>query len=448
MSTVDTILVDEVPGETRVALLSGGRLVEIVHDRDDPRWRVGAIHLGRVGQVVKGYEAAFVDVGIAQPAFLRLADAPERPVPGASLAVQIVRATAGPKGLTATGRLRLPGRRVDWLLDRPGARAPDKATTERLAGLLGAEEGAAWRRGAPDADAAVLAAEMERLRAAALRLRAAARAAEPPACLLEGRAPAVAAVLLHEPALVLTEGPALAERLRRALETEAPDLAGRVQPHGERDGLFAAHGVDDAVAAALLRTVPLAGGGRLTFDQAEALTAIDVDAGADPRPPAVVNRQAVRAVAGALRLRNIGGQVLIDFPRMAQPGARDELVRALREATADDPEPVEVVGWSRLGLLELTRRRAHPSLAELLVDPAAPPPALPRARAFDALRAVRAAARGPGATATIEAAPDLAAALDGPLAERVAALGRELAIRIRVRPRGDIPGAGFHVLFG
>lgn len=96
--TIDRILVDRVPGETRVAALAGGRLVDLHIVRGDPRFAVGAIHLGRVAQLVAGFDGAFVDIGLEQAAFLRLADVASPPVAGDVLPVQIVRAAGGEKG--------------------------------------------------------------------------------------------------------------------------------------------------------------------------------------------------------------------------------------------------------------------------------------------------------------------------------------------------------------
>ncbi|MGE0719173.1 MAG: ribonuclease E/G, partial [Alphaproteobacteria bacterium] len=182
-----------------------------------------------------------------------------------------------------------------------------------------------------------------------------------------------------------------------------------------------------------MRRVKLPRGGALTIDEAEAATLIDVDAEESRAAPPALNRAAVPAVAAALRLRGIGGQVLVDFVRGGGAKDRDAVVAALRAAVADDPEPVEIAGWSRLGLLELTRRRSRPSLASLLAAPMSDRPAAVVARAYDALRAAARTGAGAGvSTVAITAGREVADALTGPLAEDLAALAAAAAVRLDV----------------
>ncbi|WP_142235731.1 ribonuclease E/G [Allostella humosa] len=448
--TIDRILVDRVPGETRVAALAGGRLVDLHIVRGDPRFAVGAIHLGRVAQLVAGFDGAFVDIGLEQAAFLRLADVASPPVAGDVLPVQIVRAAGGEKGLGVTARPRLAGRFIDWLAGRPGLRTARGVAM--LAGLsLADDEGAELKAASADADPAAVVVELARLRAewAAVLARAARGVA--PAALHPAAEPWMA--LLQQPWAAGAEV-AFADRAgltaaRADVARLFPDLAERLvlDPAGWR--MFDEAGVEEQVAAALARRVPLPGGGELVIDEAEAATLIDIDAGASRAAPGTINRKAVPAIAAALRLRAIGGQVLVDFVREGGAKSRDALVAAMREAVAADPEPVEIAGWSRLGLLELTRRRARPSLASLMSAPAADRAASAVARGYDALRAAARTAGEPAVAAiTVEAGAVVETALRGPLAGNLAALAKATGLAIRVAAAPALAPSAFRVAAG
>lgn len=189
------------------------------------------------------------------------------------------------------------------------------------------------------------------------------------------------------------------------------------------------HEVDEVLEAALDPVVPLPGGGRLVIEPAAALTAIDVDsAGARP---AEANGLAVAEIARQLRLRNIGGQVVVDFVSGRDRKPLFRLVEALKQAVAADPVPTHVFGVSPLGLVELTRERRGSALTELLCRRARA--ATPETLALAALRSLLAEALArPGKILALRAAPPVAAALAGLAAERAEAerrLGHPLTIR-------------------
>ncbi|MBI5163483.1 MAG: ribonuclease E/G [Magnetospirillum sp.] len=212
----------------------------------------------------------------------------------------------------------------------------------------------------------------------------------------------------------------------------------RIQHH--RSGaVFERHEVAEAVEQALAPTVLLPGGGRISIEPTRALTAIDVDTGRDATD--AVNRRAVDEIARQLRLRAIGGQVVIDFVSAAYRGALYKLSDALKRATAFDPVAVHVHGVTHLGLIELVRERRGPSLAELTSETALRPTA--RAVAHRAMRSVVAeAAHRPGKALTLVVAPAVAAALAA-MGEAMAAaesrVGRPVAIRSdNARARDDV----------
>jgi ribonuclease G len=431
---VDGILVDRVPGETRVAVLAGERLVDLHIRRGDPAHGPGSIHLGRVAQVVAGFDGAFVDIGLEQAAFLRLSDVAAPPVPGDALIVQVVRAAGGEKGLGVTARPRLVGRLVDWTPSRPGLR-PARGVAPPAEPLLAEGEGADLKADAPMER---VAAEVARLRAEWAALVARAGRAVAPAPLVPPPEPWLAPLLAAAAGTEVRFADRAGHLAARAtLVDRQPDLADRLvlDPAGWR--LFDEAGVEEQIAAALARRVPLPGGGELVIDELEAATLVDVDAGASRAGPGTLNRKAVPVLAAQLRLRGIGGQVLVDFAREGGAKARDALVALMRDAVAGDPDPVEIAGWSRLGLLEMTRRRSRPSLASLLSAPPAAAPPTPVARGYDALRAAARAAAGPAVAAVVVAAGrDVETVLRGALAadlERLAAAAG-VAVRVEAAP--------------
>lgn len=280
------VLINAAPGETRLALVEDGRLVEYVNSRVGSHSLVGAIYLGRVANVSKALDAAFVDLGLERPGLLAFSDTKQgapRMVEGAPVIVRVTRDATDDKGPKLTGR-------VDHALP-----ADVKAPAVLVA--------------APDPVDAFL----------ATRVQAGWR--------------------------VISDAPRSGAEIRRA---STP--------------IFSEHDVDLQLDAALQAVVPLGDGASLVIEETAALVAIDVNTG--PRgAPHAVNLAAIAEIARQIRLRNLAGQILIDFLPEKGRERREQLVAALRSATADDPNEVHVLGLTRLGLGELTRRRVGESLA-------------------------------------------------------------------------------------
>ncbi|WP_374448505.1 ribonuclease E/G [Stella sp.] len=442
-AAIDRILVDHVPGETRAAIMAGGRLVDLHIRRGDPAHGPGAIHLGRVAQVVAGFDGAFVDIGLEQAAFLRLSDAAQPPAPGDLLVVQVVRAAGGEMGLGVTARPRLAGRLLDWTPGRPGLR-PARGAPLPPGVALADGEGAELKC---QAEAEAVAAEIAALRAEWAALLQRAGAASAPAPLAPPPEPWVAALLAAGADVRFADRRSW-QAATALVRQRWPDLAQRLvlDPAGWR--LFDEAGVEEQIAAALARRVPLPGGGELVIDEVEAATLVDVDAGPSRAAPGAINRKAVPALAAQLRLRAIGGQILVDFVREGGAKSREALAAALRAAVTGDPDPVEIAGWSRLGLLEMTRRRSRPSLASLLSAPSrAEPSSL--ARGYDALRAAARAAAGPAVAAVVVAAGrEVETVLRGPLAADLSRLAEQAGVAIRVEPAPALGDRDFHATAG
>lgn len=232
---------------------------------------------------------------------------------------------------------------------------------------------------------------------------------------------------------------------RAWLFEHAPDHVGRLERFGDPAGLFDLFDIEQDIADALSRRVALPGGGALVFGETEALTAIDVDSGkASARGTAFeelalkINLEAAREIARQLRLRGIGGIVVIDFLHMENAAYRAQTVNALRQALAKDPAPTKVLGMSVLGLVEMTRKRIGEPLSARLFE-ACPTcdgdgqlPSLPAVLA-ELLRRVwrEAASNPPGTRLEVACAPDLAALLDGDLRRR---LEQQIGAVVHVKP--------------
>lgn len=242
----------------------------------------------------------------------------------------------------------------------------------------------------------------------------------------ENRQPALAHALADFPTIqrVAVDDPAALPEARRLFP------AATLEPR-----CFEESGAADALEEALARRVPLAGGGSLVFAETEAATVIDIDgAGA---APAAVNEAAMPAIAHHLRLRNLAGHILIDAIPTRGRGALPRLVAALRAAVADDPAPVQVAGRTPLGMIELTRRRRGPSLAEVMLEPAEPAASAETA-GLQGLRALlREAAARPGAALALALPPRAARRLHA-RPDMLAEAGRRMGRPVVVVERGDI----------
>jgi Rne/Rng family ribonuclease len=269
------------------------------------------------------------------------------------------------------------------------------------------------RRAAASASDAELLAELARLREQWRQIETAASTVTPPARLHAVDDP-VARLLLDQLApdleRIVVGDPATLVRARTWLAAWRPVMADRLVSIAEP---FEATGVAEQLEEALRPDVPLAGGGSLIIQPTAALTAIDVNGGG--RRALEANLEAAREIARQLRLRRIGGTVVVDVIDLPHRGARARVLNALRAAVADDPSPVQVFTMSRFALVEISRKRSGPSLAEMLGRPCpgcAGAGTLPGLR-WRAEQLMRALAQRPPARAAVQAAPDLHAYLSG-----------------------------------
>lgn len=396
------LLIDTVGTLRRAALLTDGELTDLYVDRIDRPSLAGAVILGRVARVAAGMDSAFIDIGQARPGLLPASDvraapgAPPLPRPkkgmdhgigtvlkaGQPVLVQVRADPVGGKGALLSMDVTLPGR---YTIHTPLASGihvsrriagggPDAAAhRQRLTALIrgvAPQDGWVVRAAALTADPDVLVAEVEGLAGAWRAVHAQASSATAPALILPPPIAPVRALIEQtgQPVdRIQIEGGDLLLALKRWAADVAPDLPGLMTPYVGRGRLFDEGDIDGALSGLLDRYVPLAQGGSLIIERTEALTVIDVNGG-DRGDPLSVNLSAVPEIARQLRLRNVGGVVVVDFITLKRPADQERLLLALSGAVADDPGNTQVYGMSRLGLVELTRQRRGPSLLDLLAD--------------------------------------------------------------------------------
>jgi ribonuclease G len=407
----------------RAALLEDGRLIDL-HLADDAPGRVGdRIFLARVRATGRMHDGSFLDLGLGSEALLSARDARwlgRPPEEGRAVLVQGLREASGGKGPRVTADVALPGarlvlhpRRDDVRLSPRLARNPAGPEQRARALRLFPGGGVLLRSAATGASDEALEAEAARLRELWQGIEAGAAAARAPVCLHDDGEP-LARVLAALPAPGLRRI-VVGERatLRRAVELLRLRHPGAAVPIDQVADAFAAHGIPEQIEQALERVVPLQRGGRLIIEATAALTAIDVDGAG--RSALEVDLDAAAEIARQARLRRLAGTIVVDFVDLPGREQRAQLRSALRRAFASDPEPVQILPMTALGLVQISRRRRRPPLA---VEFGRPCPTCEGEGMLPGLhwqgQALLRALRPQGAArGRVRIAPDLAALLEG-----------------------------------
>jgi ribonuclease E len=392
--TDKVMLITEIGDRDQIAVLEGRTLVEHYITRSGAHSMVGNVYLGKVQNVLPGMEAAFVDVGRGRNAVLYAGEVAydedvEGDPPrieqvlkaGHNVLVQVTKDPMGGKGARLTQEISLPGR---FLVLVPNSdvfgisrRLPERERT-RLKDILKKirppEHGVIVRTAADGASAEDIRSDLERLTEAWDRIDKSAK---------RGRAPRL---LNEEPELtvrvvrdvftggefkeLITDSPEVYDRVVGYLRDVAPELVTRVRKHEGSLPVFEAHHVVEQVHKALERKVWLPSGGYLIIDRAEAMTVIDVNTGKHvgtanlEETVTETNIEAAAEIARQLRLRDIGGIIIIDFIDMLFERNRDKVIQALKDAVAQDKTRSQVFDITPLGLLEMTRKRVSAGLVE------------------------------------------------------------------------------------
>jgi ribonuclease G len=406
----EEILINVTPQETRVAVLDHGVIEELHIERTTHRGLVGNIYLGRVARVLPGMQSAFVEIGLDRAAFLHIADiweyknaahspdAPGKNAPkpiehlireGQSLMVQVIKDPIGTKGARLSTQISLAGRMLVHLpqdshigisqrIEDEAERTLLKDSLTKLLPPDAPHGGFIIRTLAEKATERELARDVEYLTKLWADIESRSKTTKS-GTLLHQDLSLSERVLRdfanEETQRVLVDNAQSERALLDFAERYSPTLAERVQMHQGARPLFDMYGVEAEIEKALHRRVDLKSGGYLIFDQTEALTTIDVNTGGFVGGRSFddtifkTNLEAALAIARQLRLRNLGGIIIIDFIDMDLPEHRDAVLDALRTAVANDRTRLTINGFTHLGLVEMTRKRTRESLAHVLCEP-------------------------------------------------------------------------------
>ena len=396
----EDILVNVTPFEVRVALVQQGAVQELHLERAATRGLVGNLYLGRVSRVLPGMQSAFIDIGLDRAAFLHVADLWQsrgagHPAPiekllyeSQPLLVQVIKDPIGTKGARLSTQVSIAGRLLVHLPQDPhigvsqriGSEAERAALREKIQRLMPADEkgGFIIRTMAEDADETALLADIEYLRMRWRQILDASKGGVAPSLLYQELS-LVQRVLRdvagEHTAGIVVDAPAAFDELQAFARTYMPALLPKLRRYGGERPLFDLHGVEDELERALARRVDLKSGGYLIIDQTEAMTTIDVNTGGYVGGRNFddtifrTNLEAAHAIARQLRVRNLGGIIIIDFIDMGSAEHRETVLAELRKALARDRTKSSVNGFTSLGLVEMTRKRTRESLAHVLCEP-------------------------------------------------------------------------------
>jgi ribonuclease G len=397
----EELLINVTPQETRVATVENGMLTEVWVERAQKIGLVGTIFLGVVKRVLPGMDAAFVDIGLDKAAFLHVSDITgcevvgengERSVQsinqllheGQRIAVQVMKDPLGSKGARVSSNLTAPSRflvmmpyenniGISTKIESEEERARLRTVIESVRG--DSKAGYIARTAAEGADEESLRADLTYLRKvwAGLQIR---RETAQPGDVIFRDLPLVQRMLRD------IKG-AHIERIRIDSRTTyltsvdfcteyVPELTSKLEHYPGERPIFDLHGVEDEIDKALERKVLLKSGGYLIIDQTESMTTIDINTGAFVGRRNLeetifkTNLEAAQSIARQLRLRNLGGIIIIDFIDMVDAEHRRQVLRALEKALEKDHAKTQVSEVSALGLVEMTRKRTRESLGQVL----------------------------------------------------------------------------------
>ncbi len=472
--------------ESRVAVIEDGQLAELTVERD-PRI-VGSIYKARVVSVLPGMDAAFADVGLEKNVFLSADDvgfvsrdgvtvgpAPrslsisQRLKEKQEVVVQIVRAPVGGKGARATTRLALPGRYLVMLVSDArqigvSRRIEDRTERARLrkigesirpdgTGIIIRTEGEGRDKRDLESDLKVLLDLRDRITKKAARAKA-------PALLHQDLTltyQTIRDAFTQDVSALVIDSKSVYESALELVRTIAPRLRRRVKRYRGKLPIFHKYDVEDEIDRLLRRRVWLPAGGYISIDQAEAFTAIDVNTGRFTGSTGLAdtilrtNLDAATEIARQLRLRDLGGIIVIDFIDMDRPRHRQRVMKAFEQALQRDRQKTKILHLSPLGLIEMTRKRRGDSLRGILTETCPHCAGLGRVRrpltvGLKIEREVRRLlAEQKAAAAVVRAAPQVASSIIGENGERSAALDNRVGGPVYIRGDHALGLEEYHV---
>jgi len=414
------LVINTTSHETRIALLESGHIAELYIERSRELGIVGNIYRGRVIRVLPGMQAAFVDIGLEKAAFLYVADVLDEmeavehyvevghrheqpneesgeerlPLPpiedlleeGQEILVQVAKEPIGTKGARITSHISLPGRNLVYMptVDHVGIsrRIENEEERERLKHLIDimrpAGTGFIVRTVAEAKDGDELKADMDYLVNLWEQISARCENKGAPCLIhsdLDVTSKVLRDILTEDVSRIIVDSQVEYRKIERFLDTFMPGHDFKVEEYHGSEPIFDAFGLEVEIARALGRKVWLKSGGYIIIEQTEALTAVDVNTGRFVGKHNLedtilkTNLEAVKEVAFQLRLRNIGGLIIIDFIDMEKEVHREKVHAALEEVLKNDKSKTNILKISELGLVEMTRKRVRESIGRTLCEP-------------------------------------------------------------------------------
>jgi len=396
----EEILINVTPMESRVAVVENGVVQEIHLERTQRRGIVGNIYQGKVVRVLPGMQAAFVEIGLARTAFIHVADLPQPAGSsepsisallreGQSLLVQVSKDPIGSKGARLTSELSIPSRYLVYMPDGKhigvSLRIEDENERERLKQTLAealalegiSEGGFILRTVAEGMNAEDIRADIRYLRRLWEHIQTRIQSAAVPALIYEDLP--LALRTLRDLFSARTEklridSREVFQKISSFAEELMPEAVARLEHYPGERPIFDLYGIEDEIQRALERKVPLKSGGYLVIDPTESMTTIDVNTGAFVGHRTLeetifkTNLEAATAIGRQLRLRNLGGIIIIDFIDMEGEEHRRQVLRTLERQLERDHAKTHIVGITELGLVQLTRKRTRESLEQILCE--------------------------------------------------------------------------------
>jgi ribonuclease G len=411
------LVINTTSHETRVALLEGGHIAELYIEREREMGIVGNIYKGRVIRVLPGMQAAFVDIGLEKAAFLYVADvfdemnevaryvdgdnsgtdqaeAVEQPLPpiedllkeGQEILVQISKEPISTKGARITSHISLPGRHLVYMptVDHVGIsrRIEEEEERERLRELVERikPEGSGFivrtvSEGKSEAD---LAADMDFLVELWKEISSGVEDLKVPALVhsdLDVTSKVLRDILTEDVRRIIVDSQDEYNKIVRFIRTFMPKLNYCIELYDGDEPIFDSFGLEVEISRALGKKVWLKSGGSIIIEQTEALTAIDVNTGRYVGKHNLedtilkTNLEALKEIAFQLRLRNIGGLIIVDFIDMEKEPHREKVHAVFEEVLKNDKNKTNILKISELGLIEMTRKRVRESIGRTLCEP-------------------------------------------------------------------------------
>jgi ribonuclease G len=498
------ILINCSPQENRIAIMEDGLLAEFLIERKEEMGIAGNIYKGKVSRVLPGMQAAFVDIGMEKAGFLHASDFYELPsdvqiieatgddaelteVPpkppmsrrlplerristGEEILVQVAKDPLGTKGARVTSYVSLPGRYMVFI---PGSKnigisrriesEDERKRLKEIAQSFSREDGGFILRTACEGRSKrELQRDLRFLVTLWKRIQKKAESASAPALIhqdLDSITRAIRDFYSPETEQVVIDSPKDYRRVLEFVRQFMPRLKAKIVLYEDQEPLFDRYGIEEKVQKALERRVWLRSGGYIIIEKTEALTAIDVNTGrfvgkrSQEETIFKTNMDAVHEIVRQLRLRNIGGIIIIDFIDMEKEGNRKKVYDALKEALKRDKARTNILKISELGLVEMTRQRTRESLENQLLSPC--PHCEGRGRikspvtvAYEVLRAIKRQQSGidDGRNIVVRLHPDVANFLYDEKNNSLENLEREIKRHVVIKASRELPQQQYEII--